>query len=347
MGVTLLISLASMATCPDREQVTTEATAATIDADLFLARTRLTQLERAFACGPQASPDQLARLWLIEGALSVFAGDTAGADEAFAAAARLSPGLWIEDLGMVLRTHYEHAPRQVHGTGVVDLQLPLDGWTVSIDGQTTLVPTEVASGLHLVQVGPDPEHMAFAQMVHVLTGSQTLIDTGLVPPDDVPAPPPSSPPPSAVPPPRWTVDWLGAVGLGLGSGQRSGAASGPNLAVPMELGMQLLDEPVWGRIMVGGAPRIGGHYVHAGGRGVTTSPSTIGGQVAGGVRHDVLAAGLLAALHWPCRAGFRAVGSGRLGDGPLSVEARAGVDVTTGPAEPGVEILIVVEPGRE
>ncbi|MFT5456821.1 MAG: hypothetical protein ACI9K2_003311 [Myxococcota bacterium] len=362
MGVALLITLAAHAACPDRLEILDAATSAVVGADLFAARNRLNELEEAFACGGLAGRDELALLWLLEGALATFSGDADGAEDGFRAAAAISPGRFIEDLGPRLREQYEASLHRVAGAGgTVVIEPTLAGWTLAVDGEPVASPAEVAEGLHLVQVGPSPDEIGFARVIAVFGGT-LVVDTGFEPilyrdPPTVveqrrdpvlPTPPPTLGSPPAPP----TLGWTVSAGFGLAMGRQIDAGAvgmepAVKPAVPFETAVRLRAGSGWARAGVGTGVLLSGDYLYAQDDRVVGSPVSLGAHLAGGWAGPSADVGGLVGLQWPGRITARAVGVMPVGDLPLEAEARAGLNIATErPVEPAIELMLTFATDR-
>ena len=324
-----------------------------ISADLFAARSRLSEVEESLACGGLARPDELARLWLLEGALATFSGDTQSAADAFRAAAEVEPGRFIEDLGPQIRAAYEAAlAERSTGLGTLFVEPTLAGWTLAIDGTPTTSPIATPEGLHVVQVGPTPDEVVFARVIHAIADLTIVIETGLEPVllRDPPQTNPRTTPDAVIvpkprPEPPLTVAWLASAGLGLGVGERLDHPLGTEPAlkpvVPLETGIRLGFQDGWVRAACGAGPLLTGRYLYTSEDQPRTSPVWLGGHLGGGWASEDLSAGALVSLQWPGRIGLRGLAALPLGDLPLELEGRAGLNVTTARAPEGALELLV------
>jgi hypothetical protein len=117
-------------------------------------------LIEAFGCGMLADPAQLTRFWKAEAAILSATGETAAAEAARAAAARL--------LGT------DPLPAPVTGRVLLE-KLPV-GYLGAVDGSVRDFPAELPAGLHLVQVGTAPEHMVGARLVDLPPHLELALD---------------------------------------------------------------------------------------------------------------------------------------------------------------------------
>ncbi len=146
------------------------------------AKAAISQVEAALGCGAWVQPDQLAQLWLVVGARAALAGKDNEASDAFAAAARVSPGLWDEDLGPDLRRRYDEASgRPTQAPGEVRVNPDPAGLQVMMDGQRVSPNHLAAGGLHLLQIGPPEGPAVFARIYWLPADELLVIDTGLAP----------------------------------------------------------------------------------------------------------------------------------------------------------------------
>ena len=351
MGWILLIAAAASAACPDRAELIDKALDAVVSADLFGARNRLTELEGALACGVLATQDELVSMWLLEGALSTFSGDREGASDAFRAAAVQRPSWFIDDLGAPLRADYDAAcATPVSGTGTLVIEPVLAGWTLAVDGESAEFPVTVSAGLHVVQVGSSDDAVGFARVIHVSDGATVVIDTQLrpvLPRDPVSTNPrvDGAPQPAVQPPSSLVLGWTASAGVGVAVGARLEDAVGTEPAlkvmIPLETGVRLRGEHGWLRAAVGAGPLLGGDFVYSqSGRAVVT-PVSLGTHLAGGWRSTSLAAGAAVGIQWPERVGVRGIVALPLGQAPLELEARLGVNALAERApEPAAELVL-------
>ena len=245
MGAPFLALFATLAwattDCPDRQALLDVVQAAVVEADLDAAEAGLSALEDAFACGTVADPQQLARMWLLEGAWLSFIGDTAGAIACWNAANRVAPNLWIPDLGDELRADYETAT-PLDGSGHIDVE-PVLFWgsIAAVDGQMTALPLEVAPGLHLVQAGTAGDEIAIGRIISVTPNSTAVVATGLMDPAQMGSAAPAEPVVVAVEskyPIRAHIGVGATVAIGDAiSGARAGDEPADKLSVPLELGL--------------------------------------------------------------------------------------------------------------
>jgi hypothetical protein len=157
--LSFLITVALAEPCgpPDLE----EAFAALGDgSDLFAT---LDAVEQTFTCR-RFSPTELARFWLLEGAVLLAEADREGAVQSLAAARRVAPDVWQRHLSTDVRAAWERA--SIPGVGHLDVpseaELYVDGLLVD---PTQPLPT----GLHVVQL-EQRRRLTFGKVVFVPEG---------------------------------------------------------------------------------------------------------------------------------------------------------------------------------
>lgn len=364
MGNALLILVGAASAqeeCPDRLErldLLDAAERATVEADLPTADEKLRALEAAFSCGPLAEPELLGRMWLVEGAWLELQGDAEAAGDSWRAAQRIAPGRWAEDFGTKLRGAYESANRVAQGgTSVISLDPPLFRWIGAVDGVVVEeFPVTVPPGLHLVQVGPDVDHVQFARILLAFPDTPSVVVTGLVEPtsDGAPAPEPVAEVVPAEPakPPRnpGRVALHTAVGADavVGRAGENAAGSEPafKLLAPVETGLVVRPTAkTWVRAAVSAAPFVNGAFVYDDKFGATTTPTALGFAATGGFAAAQGDMGLLLGYQWPGRVAVRGVLAGALGRSPLRVEGRVGLNAATeGPPEPAFGVVLAFAP---
>lgn len=141
----------------------------------------------AFGCGPLAPPELVARLLLAEALILRAEGEAEASDDALVAAARLSTGIWVEAYGSELRAHQlelflqrsNDPERSAEGRLVLKPPLP-EGFFGGVDGVPyDTFPLSLIPGLHLVQVGDDPQQMQVARLVELMPRTELVLQTGL------------------------------------------------------------------------------------------------------------------------------------------------------------------------
>lgn len=352
VGLLLTFAWAADADPCDASAPLAAAEGRVLELDFDAAHAALDAIEKGFACGA-TSADQIARFWLLTGALASFEGDSDGADQALIAARAADGSVWIDALGKDLRARYEavFAPA---GEAVVTLDPLPSGMEVRVDGAVNTGRVAVRPGMHVIQVrGGD---QAWGRVFRANANEAVTLPTTLeeravavVVPDPVPDPVPVKPPR----PPR--EDGLVAVHLGLGLAGAVGASQSPadltepsaKLGPTLEVGAVLRPGTAWVRAAIGGDLLLGGTFVfvdeEAGeAHGWPVAPIL---HAAGGVSLGSLDVGGMLGAQLPGRIPVRAVGSWAVLD-RLRVEGRAGVNLGT-PAPTGddpTERALRIEP---
>ncbi len=178
----LLLARPALAACPEPAAALEEARQAVLALEEERSRAAITQVEAAYACGPWVSPEDLGRLWLVVGARAALTNRPGESLDAFAAAARVAPGLWDEDLGPQLRAVYDQASaRSAQPPGEVHVNPEPTGLQVALDGQRVSAKHLAPGGLHLLQIGPEEGPAVFARLFWLPADELLVIDTGLDP----------------------------------------------------------------------------------------------------------------------------------------------------------------------
>jgi hypothetical protein len=335
--------------CPSRSDALTALENAVATVDFESVDQRLEDVTASFACGKGVQPDELARLWVAEGAFLHMDGDVPAAEESFQAARRVAPDTWTEVFGSKLRTVWEDAPEATErGTIAVDPK-PL-WWTVLLDGKPVpSLPYEVSTGLHVVQGGPSIEDVRFAKVLYVRAGG---VAVALHDEKEGPAPKAADPQIAAkavVPTvPRWTLQTAAGAAFALGRAERNE----PAMKVPLSLDLSVLtrlptssDGPrnLWVRGGVSAMPLLDGQWALDGVQGPEDIPNALGAYAAVGGRNVQGDVGGLVGYQWPGRAQIRALAALELGDLPFAIEPRVGLNIGHG-VEPAVELLVAYRP---
>lgn len=363
MGIALLTLLAAAEAadeCPDRLDrldLVEAAERALVEADLAAADARLRELEAAVGCGPLAEPELLGRMWLVEGAWLTLQGDAEAAADSWRAAARVAPGRWVVEYGAKLRKAYEDAnaapPR---GDTLITLDPPLFRWIGAVDGEVVAFPATVPAGLHIVQVGPDEDHVAFSRILLAFPDTPSVVVTGLLEPTTTapaPAPAATEPEPQVVEkPPRDPGALALHVGIGgdaiVGRPVVGEAADEPGVKIvlPVETGLTVRPaRSVWVRTAVVAGPLLGGAFVYEDQYGEGVSPAALGAHLAGGYGAPQGDIGALVGVQWPGRVVARALLGGVLGRSPLRLEGRVGIDGAIGRSpEPAFSLVLSFAP---
>ena len=175
-----LMIAVSWATCPEPEPLLQTLEDAVVEGRLKEAKTASDQLVEAFACGKAAEPQMVARMWLAEAVILTANGEREAATDALRSAARVDPEVWVASYGAKLRKQYASAASRPDGRAGSLEVVPLPrGYVVAVDGRVSKTPVSVLPGPHLVQVGPRPRRMAFAQVATVSSGLGLELDPGL------------------------------------------------------------------------------------------------------------------------------------------------------------------------
>lgn len=352
---------ARAADCPtrlERLDAVEAAEQALIEADLAATDLKLRELEASLACGGLAETELLGRLWLVEAAWLTMQGDTDAAGDSWRAAAAVAPGRWLDDYGVNLRRAYEQATaRPSDDVATLTLDPPLFRWIGAIDGQIVDFPVTVPAGLHLVQVGPDQDHVAFARMLVAFSSAPSVVVTGLVEPTDEPGPVVAAPVPEPVLEDRFPVGVVSlytAVGADLAFGRSvsRGEADEPAVKVllPFQTGVVLRPSgpdriQTWFRLTADAGLLVGGDFLHTDAYGDATTPAALGTQVAAGAASGRTDMGLLVGYQWPDRVPIRGVIAARLRQAPVQIEGRLGLNAAFGRnPEPAFDIAIAAIP---
>jgi hypothetical protein len=283
--------------------------------------------------------------------------------DAFHAAARVAPDLWIPSFGHKLRVSYSLAAEEAMPQGTIATTGAPEGAFRAVDGAEAMDPLTLEGGLHLVQVGRSAQEILWAKVVFV-PGSQRV--TLGVPPFEMNEPV-AQPRPDAgtlvdtnvtptVAPNRAASGVFAHAALGagtaLGNGLTLTSAEGDaltepavKLMVPVEGGLTLRLDTVWVRGALGAAPVLGGQLVFGGGEGAAAWPMSLYGHGTVGVSIDTLDFGVAGGVSLPGRLEARGVASTALGDTPLRGELRMGINIPTERrTEPAFGLLMVWDP---
>ncbi len=148
------------------------AVSAVVSVDFAAADRAVAEATAGAGCGPALSPDAIARLWLVSGAVRSFQGRADEARAAFAAARAVAPDVWIDRLGEPLRAQWAAASP----AGLADITLAgiPTGWVVTVDGGPP--PTgRWRAGPHLVQAGPPGADVQLARHLDVFAEEAQVI----------------------------------------------------------------------------------------------------------------------------------------------------------------------------
>ena len=350
----LWISVASADCVADRTAFLGDAQEHVLTVDIDRAQAALDAAEEAMACGSVVAPEVLARFWLIDGALQVMRGDAGGAAQAFQSAAWVAPDVWMEDLGPAMRSAYDEAASVERTFGTREwTPTGATGW---IDGRLKENPTDVAVGLRLIQAGTSESDVTFARIV-LVTADAMRLETSVELPRPVPrvaelpAPDPVAPVVQG-PTDPW-VRVYGGVGSSVSMGQEIDLVSdgqpliepGLKVDIPLEFGAELRRGMFWLRAGGALAPLVNGSYLFALPEGVGRSAFAYGGRVGLGLALSAADVGVVTGVSLPGRIPIRTVAGVDLGDLPLKLELRVGLNlVTQRPVEPAGGLSLMVIP---
>ena len=207
----LLLTAASAQDCLDLGAQVEKAVVAVTDDELDLASRLAKEGLDSLSCQPRVpSPEELATLYQVRGAVGVYGGNDALAESALAQAKSTHPGWFNDRLGSGVRTVWE--AQTPTGEGLVTVWPVPDDGVLYIDGQArSEQPVLVPAGSRLVQVAVGAE-VAFVEVVQLADGQELEFATGL--------PEPTADRRRFTP---WLVGTL--VGAGAAGGLTGGAAS--------------------------------------------------------------------------------------------------------------------------
>lgn len=158
---------------------------ATIEGRFEAADAASRALLESFGCGPLAEPPVLARMWLSQAVLYAARGSDDAADDALAAAARVSPTTWNDMYGPTLQERWASTAERLDPSPATLRVEPLPaGWVAAVDGERMTVPAELPSGPHLLQLGPKPfgsgpARFEVARMFYLAPAGELSIDPEL------------------------------------------------------------------------------------------------------------------------------------------------------------------------
>ncbi|MCP4803916.1 MAG: hypothetical protein GY913_14485 [Proteobacteria bacterium] len=174
----LLLSSALAQDCIDLGAHAEKAVVAVTDDELDLASRLAKEGLASLACQPRVpSPEDLATLHQVRGAVGVYGGNDALAESALTQAKSTYPGWFNDRLGSGVRTVWE-AASPAGESQVTVWPVPDDG-VLYIDGQArSEQPVVVPTGSRLIQVAVGAE-VAFVQVVELTDGQEMEFATGL------------------------------------------------------------------------------------------------------------------------------------------------------------------------
>jgi hypothetical protein len=171
----ILLSSAAFA-CPDLAAEVERATTALVGGDLATTQAALDAGTASFACAA-ASTGDIARYWLVAGALKRVQGDEAGAAPLLAAARNLAARDFDERLGPDLHDAWTTA--RADGTGTLAVE-PAD--PALVDGEVIRKwPSGVTASPHVVQVAGAEGAILLGRAITLEPGEDALVTTGLAP----------------------------------------------------------------------------------------------------------------------------------------------------------------------
>jgi hypothetical protein len=328
------LAIALGQTCETVDGLVDRMRDAVLEADFAGANELRDRAEAGLRCGEPVTPEVLGRYWVVSGVLAWLDGDHDGARRRLDAGMALAPGAWDPLYGEELTGVWSALEDPVgEGTLVVSPALG-EGWSLVVDGAPASTPLVVRPGLHVVQVHAHGG-VALGEIVLVPAGDTVRVSHTLpaVAPQPAVVAPPVAPGPAPSPAAVGASLVLG-VGVDVAAGQRltdaDRAEPAGKVHVPVELGVVVEGGGLWFRSVAALGPMLGGSYLFANEQGEASSPVAVGGHVAAGPRLGDVRVGVSAGVQWPSRIPLRAVVSVPLGDSPLRVEARAGVNIATG-----------------
>ena len=364
MTLWLLLSLSALAADCNPAKALEDAEQLVLEARLDVARQTLAEIEESYSCGALTAPDDLARAWLIEGALETIAGNTSDAEDVFRAARYVAPAVWLPSLGEKLKILYDNVATESMGLGEIAVSGAPEGAFGAVDGQESSFPAAIQSGLHLVQVGRSAEEIMWSQIVYVPPAQQInlrIAPFGLQdPPLEAVAEPVTETNasvdigPSEQAPRGWfahlAVGTEGAFGEEISTTNTTGEIlfePASKWTVPFELGITNRFENGWFRAAIGGSPMLEGTLIFGTANGAIGWPAAVFGYGGFGASFDAIDLGVIGGISIPGRVNTRTVLSAPIGDAPLRAEFRAGLNFPSGRrTEPVVALLLQWEPSR-
>jgi hypothetical protein len=314
----------------------------------------LLRAEKSLACGSVADPEDLARFWLVEGAMLARAGDP-GAAVSLSAARRMAPELWL-DLGEDVRDRWLLAEPEP-GEGELAFDFDHDR-PIAVDG-APFGGGAMAAGLHAVQVADPDGAVRYGAVVYVGASTVTNVVTGLQAPAlalPSPAPPPAPAPAIAERPAAGSSPTVAATirvvtGMSLALGEELSAPSGDRtltepaakIVVPVGIAAGARVGSLWARGEAGIGWLVGGTYLSVLADG-TPHQSPVRVDLGGSA--GVGPVGVASGIQWPGRLYQRALLAVHAPRGAALrwvAEVRGGFNVATDrPIEPAFEVLLGV-----
>ena len=292
------------ATCDELGQWLEHAQLGLSRIDVERTEAALARAESSWTCGWMSERRaELARFWLLEGAVLHLRGERQAASESFVASRRTDLDGWWPELGPQIHLAYRTATAEPDSTGVVAVEGLDPHYRVEIDGLPFDPNQSVTVGLHLLQVGTD-DHVRFARIIYVLPGATTTLTTSLplLPPtlpvraaSDAIQFAPDSPPPAHTAPPKaptrlhgyLAVTVAGSVGAALErsvSDTLSILEPAQKLRAGGEAGLSLRGPRAWGRLAAGLGPLLNSELQYLGRTGIVSLPWAASASLAAGPR---------------------------------------------------------------
>jgi len=157
--------------------------------------TATAELEQALAamgCNPPVEPETLARYWLASAVLAQIEGAEARSKEAFVAAWRVAPAVWLPNYGAPMEQLRDGAVRELskRSMGRLNLSQPPQHSEVWVDGRQVAPPLDLEAGLHLIQLVPAGGVPYFQRAFVLPAGEELSMTVDAVEPAVPPPPPP-------------------------------------------------------------------------------------------------------------------------------------------------------------
>lgn len=156
------------------------------------AAAELEQAMGAMACSPPVDVETLARFWLATAVLAKIDGDEARSKEAFLAAWRLAPGVWLPGYGDAMEQTRNRVVKELSNrpNGRLILSAPPQHSQIWLDGRQVVPPLDLEAGLHLVQLAPAGGVPYFQRSFVLPAGEDLSMTVDAVEPAAPPPPPP-------------------------------------------------------------------------------------------------------------------------------------------------------------